>query len=48
MRVLREFLYGMTTYEFVQQAQEMRHSMEKLFMVGVFGDMLGVPILPSY
>jgi hypothetical protein len=48
MRVLREFLYGMTTYEFVQQAQEMRHSMEKLFMVGVVGDMLGVPILPSY
>ncbi len=48
MRVLREFLYGMTTYEFVQQALEMRHSMERLFMVGVFGDMLGVPILPSY
>ena len=48
MRVLREFLYGMTTYEFVQQAREMRHSMEKLFLVGVFGDMLGVPILPPY
>jgi len=48
MRVLREFLYGMTTYEFVQQAQEMRASMQKMFMVGVFGDMLGVPILPPY
>jgi hypothetical protein len=48
MRVLREFMYGMTTYEFVQQAREMRASMERLFMVGVFGDMLGVPILPSY
>jgi hypothetical protein len=47
-QTLREFLYGMTTYEFVQQAREMRASMEKLFMVGVFGDMLGVPILPSY
>ena len=47
-QMLREFLYGMTTYEFVQQAQEMRASIEKLFMVGVFGDMLGVPILPSY
>ena len=31
-----------------QQALEMRHSMERLFMVGVFGDMLGVPILPPY
>jgi hypothetical protein len=48
MRVLREVVYGMTTYEFVQQALEMRASMQRLFMVGVFGDMLGVPILPSY
>jgi len=47
-RVLREFIYGMTSYEFVQQALEMRASMDRLFMVGVFGDMLGVPILPSY
>ncbi len=47
-RALREFLYGMTGYEFAQQALEMRASMEKLFMLGVFGDMLGVPILPPY
>lgn len=47
-RVLREFIYGMTSYEFVQQALEMRASMQKLFLVGVFGDMLGVPILPPY
>ncbi|MFA5902005.1 MAG: hypothetical protein WC829_23150 [Hyphomicrobium sp.] len=38
----------MISYEFAQQALEMRASMEKLFMVGVFGDMLGVPILPPY
>jgi len=38
----------MTSYEFVQQALEMRASMEKLFLIGVFGDMLGVPILPPY
>jgi len=48
MQAVREFIYGMTTYEFVQQAREMRASMERLFLVGVFGDMLGVPILPSY
>jgi hypothetical protein len=47
-QILREVLYGMTTYEFVQQALEMRGSMQRLFLVGVFGDMLGVPILPSY
>ena len=38
----------MTSYEFVQQALEMHAAMEKLFMVGVFGDMLGVPVLPPY
>ena len=43
-----EFLYGMTSYEFVQQMLEMRATLNRLFMVGVFGDMLGVPILPSY
>jgi len=47
-RILREVLYGMTTYEFVQQARELRAAMQRLFLVGVFGDMIGVPILPSY
>jgi hypothetical protein len=48
MRVVREFIYGMTSYEFAQQALEMRASMQRLFMVSVFGDMLGVPVLPAY
>ena len=47
-RALREFLYGLSSYEIAQQALEIRASMEKLFMLGVFGDMLGVPILPPY
>jgi hypothetical protein len=47
-RILREVLYGMTTYEFVQQASELRAQMHRLFLAGVFGDMIGVPILPSY
>jgi hypothetical protein len=49
MRALREFLYGMCGgYEITQQVLELRASMEKLFMLGLFGDMLGVPILPPY
>jgi hypothetical protein len=48
MRAVREFIYGMTSYEFAQQALEMRAAMEKLFLIGVFGDMLGVPVLPPY
>ena len=47
-RALREFLYGLSGYEIAQQALEIRATMERLFMLGVFGDMLGVPILPPY
>jgi len=45
---VREFLYGVYGYEIAHQALEMRASLEKLFMLGVFGDMIGVPILPPY
>ena len=38
----------MTSYEFAQQALEMRASLEKLLLLGAFGDMLGVPVLPPY
>jgi hypothetical protein len=47
-QALREFLYGLSGYEITQQALEIRAKMETLFMLGVFGDMLGVPILPPY
>jgi hypothetical protein len=48
MRALREFLYGMFSYEIVQEVREMRGSLQRLFILGLFGDMLGVPILPPY
>ena len=47
-RALREFLYGMTSYEFEQHAVEVRASMETLFMLVTFGDMIGVPVMPPY
>jgi hypothetical protein len=47
-RAVREFLYGMCGYEFAQQAVELRAAMESLFMLVVFGDMIGVPVLPPY
>ena len=43
---MREFFYGMTGYEMAQQAVEMRASMESLFILVVFGDMVGLPLLP--
>jgi hypothetical protein len=47
-QAVREFLWGMTGYEFAQQSLEVRGSMETLFMLVLFGDMIGVPILPPY
>jgi hypothetical protein len=47
-KAVREFLYGLSGYEIAQEALELRATLETLFMLGVFGDMLGVPILPPY
>ena len=47
-RALREFFYGLAGYEIAHQALEIRAKLETLFMLGMFGDMLGVPILPPY
>jgi hypothetical protein len=47
-KAVREFLYGMFGYETAQQALEIRSSMESLFMLVTFGDMIGLPILPPY
>ena len=47
-QAFREFLYGMFGYEAAMQALEIRASMETLFMLVAFGNMIGVPILPPY
>lgn len=48
MKALREFLFGMFGYEHAQQALEVRASMETLFMLVTFGDIIGLPIMPPY
>ncbi len=48
MKAVREFLFGMFAYETAQQAVEMRASIETLFMLITFGDMIGVPVMPPY
>ena len=47
-RSVREFLWGLTSYEIAQQAVELRGSLETLFMFVSFGSLVGVPILPPY
>jgi len=48
MRALRDVLYGMTVYEWTRELEKERGSVERLFVLIVFGDLLGVPILPPY
>jgi hypothetical protein len=47
-RVVSEVLYGMTIYDWVRELEKARGQEDRLFTVIVFGDLLGVPILPPY
>jgi hypothetical protein len=44
----REFLYGVTTFDWVRDLRRERGEVERLFMLITFGDLVGIPILPPY
>jgi len=48
VRVLKEILYGMAIHDQVRALTRQRASLEHLFVLISFGDLLGVPILPPY
>ena len=39
-------MFGLGGYEIAHQALELRASVERLLMLALFGEMVGVPILP--
>jgi hypothetical protein len=47
-KMVGEIFYGMTIYEMVRDLNKERGMIERLFILTVFGDVLGVPILPPY
>jgi hypothetical protein len=47
-KVLREILYGMTIHEIDLEIKREKAHLENLFMLIVFGDLIGLPILPPY
>jgi hypothetical protein len=47
-QAFREFLYGLTGHEFARQAVALRHELEGLFILSMYGDMIGVPVMPPY
>jgi hypothetical protein len=48
LRILGEVIYGMTVYDWVRELERARHEQERLFTLIVYGDLIGVPILPPY
>ena len=46
--VLREVIYGMTIYDWVHELNKARNEQERLFTLIVYGDLLGIPVLPPY
>jgi hypothetical protein len=48
IRTLGEMLYGASVYEMVRDLNKERAHLEHLFILVVFGDLLGIPVLPPY
>ena len=48
LKVIREVLYGSTTYGLNRELQKEKGYNEKLFMLVIFGDLAGLPLLPPY
>ena len=48
LKVIREVLYGFTTYELDRSLQKEKGYIDNLFMLVIFGDLAGLPLLPPY
>jgi len=48
LKVIREVLYGFTTYELHRGLQKEKGYTNNLFMLVIFGDLAGLPVLPPY
>ena len=48
LKVIREILYGLLFYETVLVLKKERGHLDNLFMLVIFGDMIGLPLLPPY
>jgi hypothetical protein len=47
-RIFREILYGMTVHEMDLELKKERGNLDHFFMLVVFGDLVGLPLLPPY
>lgn len=47
-RVAREVFRGMTVHEFEMELRKERGTFDQLFLLIVFGDLIGLPMFPPY
>jgi hypothetical protein len=47
-RVLKEIMYGMTAHEMDLELRREKGNLDQFFMLIVFGDLVGLPLLPPY
>ena len=47
-KTLNEIFYGMTAYELELEFRKEKGNINNLFMLVVFGDLVGLPILPPH
>lgn len=45
---VREFFHGMVAHEAVVATLKEKAAVENLLFLAIFGDMLGVPVMPKY
>ena len=48
VQTVGQMIYGATVYDWIRELEKERGMLERLFVLAVFGDLLGVPILPPY
>jgi hypothetical protein len=47
-KILSEVFYGLTVHELDMEMRKERGHTENLFMLMIFGDIVGLPLLPPY
>jgi hypothetical protein len=47
-KVVREVMYGLILHEMVLTTKKEKGHLDNLFMLVVFGDLIGLPLLPPY
>jgi hypothetical protein len=47
-KVVREFIYGLMLHEMDLEMKKEKGHLDDLFMLAVFGDLIGLPLLPPY